>query len=280
MGWCPECKSEYVEGIMLCADCGCPLVAELPADNGEAPEMEGCAADNLLTGWEAAAGEAVVPLTDGAADGLDMTDGAADGLDMTGEADRTEDGAALKEKLEAMAAQQMADQMRSPTTGVYRNNGERAEEHRSSAYTLLAVGGLGLIVIVLFFFDLLPIHVTAFSKYMISGVMGVLFILFLVMGVISMKNSRLLAKKAGKENNLTKEITAWCFDNIKVNELDRTIFTTAEDEGLSEEIKYFKRFDRIKEILAQQFVNLEEGYLERLIDEIYSELFENRETEG
>ena len=28
--WCPSCRTEYVEGIGVCADCGAALVAELP----------------------------------------------------------------------------------------------------------------------------------------------------------------------------------------------------------------------------------------------------------
>lgn len=182
--------------------------------------------------------------------------------------------AELREKVREVAAQKIADQMRSQAAGFYRNNDERAEEHRTSAYTLLFVGGIGMIAIVLFFFDLLPIRMETFSKYMISGVMGVLFILFLVMGVISMKNSRILARKAGKENNLTKEIKNWCMDNIEPSVLDETIFSPAEADSLNDEIKYFRRFDKIREILEKQFVNLEESYLERLIDEVYPELFE------
>ena len=26
MPWCPKCRNEYVEGMTVCADCGCALV--------------------------------------------------------------------------------------------------------------------------------------------------------------------------------------------------------------------------------------------------------------
>jgi hypothetical protein len=36
---CPECRAEYRPGIVRCADCGVPLVAALPAEDHEAPEL-------------------------------------------------------------------------------------------------------------------------------------------------------------------------------------------------------------------------------------------------
>ena len=81
---------------------------------------------------------------------------------------------------------------------VYVNNEEKAEENRTSAYTFLIVGGVGLIVIVLFFLGIIDIKMSLTNRYMISGVMGVLFLLFIVMGIITMKNFRTFKRKAYK----------------------------------------------------------------------------------
>lgn len=156
-------------------------------------------------------------------------------------------------------------------TGVYVNHSERAEENRTSAYTLLLVGAIGFVLVILFFLDLLPIHMTVISKYMISGVMGVMFILFIIMGIISMKNYRILEKKAKTENNLTQEIRKWCLENITATKIDSEFDGT---EVVEEELKYFGRVDRMKCLIQNQFMNLDEAYLERLIDEIYPEIFE------
>lgn len=153
---------------------------------------------------------------------------------------------------------------------VYVNNEEKAEENRTSAYTLLSVGGIGLVFIILLFLDVIDLHMSVTNKYMVTGVMGVLFLLFIVMGAVSMKNSKILKRKASKENKLTMEIKKWCLENIEKDQVDK--YLKIEDQ--SEELKYFQRFDHMKKTIQNQFVNLDEGYLERLIEEVYPDIFE------
>ena len=153
----------------------------------------------------------------------------------------------------------------------YVNNEEKAEDNKTSAYTLLTVGSLGFLVIILIFFDVIHIYMSLTNKYIVTGVMGVLFLLFIFMGVVSLKNSRTLFKKASKENNLTTEIKKWCVNNLKMQEIDKELELGEQPE----ELKYFQRTSYMRAIVGRQFVNLDEGYLDRLIDEVYPEIFED-----
>ena len=158
--------------------------------------------------------------------------------------------------------------------GVYVNNEERAEENRTSAYTLLSVGAVGFVVVILFFFEIIPIHMAVFSRYMISGVMGVMFLLFLVMGVVSLRNFKLFKKRAAKENNLTAEICKWCQSNFDMSSIDELL---GLDASMQEELKYFQRFKFMKDSVQNQFMNLDEAYVERLVEEIYPDIFEKQD---
>ena len=139
----------------------------------------------------------------------------------------------------------------------YVNNSEKAENNRSSAYTLLIVGSIGFILVVLYFLDVIPVR--GLNKYMISGVMGALFLLFIIMGCVSLRSARIFEKKAGSENNLTSEIKKWCMTNLSA--------------------KDFARTERVKELISGKFMNLDQDYLERLADEIYASIFEKNGQE-
>lgn len=236
MPWCPICKSEYREGITTCVDCKCELVDDLSLVSEKEDTLE------VEEGFE------IDPETLAYA----------------------MDDEILKELNEAAA--ELEDDEVEPYVRpeVYVNNEEKAEENKTSAYTLLSVGLIGLVGVILFITDVIPSNMNMSGKYMITGVMGTLFILFLVMGIVSLRNFKIFKKKACKENNLTSQIKSWCLENFNKDEIDKTLELTE----ITDEVKYFNRVKYLKENINKQFLNLEDSYLNRLIDEIYDDIFE------
>ncbi len=152
----------------------------------------------------------------------------------------------------------------------YVGNAEKAEDNRTSAYTLLGVGAIGLVIVILFFFGIIPTVLSNTGRFMITGVMGALFILFLVTGFLSLKNFRTYKEKAGEESTRTKEILSWCENNLSRERVDAACGLTESDE----ETDYFARDNYIRQAIMKQFVNLDEAYVDTLVEQVYSDLYE------
>lgn len=153
---------------------------------------------------------------------------------------------------------------------VYEDSSQKAEEFRSGAYLLLAVGALGILFIGAVGFGLIPVAMEGITGYMTGGVMGILFVVFIIMGFQSLQSSKKLSGQALKESALKEELYQWSMANLSAFELDSQIERLPE----AEEARYFVRTERIRERISEKFLNLEQGYLEHFIDEIYPEIFE------
>lgn len=124
------------------------------------------------------------------------------------------------------------------------------------------------------FFNVTPLYRDAgITKYMVCGIMGAMFILFIIFGILSMRNSKVLFSKAKTENSLLAEMTRWCEENLDAEELDRELFT---DEVMPEEQKYFIRAEKIKALINDKFMNLDEAFVEHFVDEYYQKLYEDK----
>lgn len=184
---------------------------------------------------------------------------------------------------------------------LYEDSAQKAEENKSSAYMLLFFGIAGMVVVVLGITGVLPFQLSGASKYMTYGVMSALFVLFIVMGLVSMKSYHFFAVKAESENTLRSTIEKWCLDTLKPEKLDEEIYQMGEamlkevpDEALSaevsqteasegegdeeiadnsEEIIYYRRTELMKEKINKQFMNLDEAFVDAFVDGIYSEIF-------
>lgn len=240
MAWCPVCKCEYKDGITICAECKVDLV-----DSLETKEYEPIFEHDMFEEDTESLG--VKEITENK--NIHFIDREANiaGVKM-----------AIKAKKD---------------TSVYRDSKELATENKSSAYILLPVGILGMIAIILIWLDVIPLYSSITSKIITSTVMGALFIVFIVMGILSLKNAKKLDEKAAKEGDLSKEILNHFSENLSANIIDEKLADNQWDE-LPEEERYFKRIEYIKECIINKFMNLDESYVDFMCDEIYTKFYE------
>ena len=233
MPWCPKCETEYREGILTCADCGSTLVEELiNSKNNDDTIME----PTFLSPAETEAN--------------DMTE---------------EEAIAFIEETKREALERRKRLEEGP--GLYIESSKKAQDAKSGGLSILFVGGLGFICVLLILLGIIPLHMNIFSKYLITGVMGTMFLLFIIMGFISVKSYKKFEIKASEEDTLTQNLTSWVKDNLQKDIID------ADLEESSEELLYFLRTEKMKEMIMQKFMNLDAAFLDSFIDDIYPSIF-------
>jgi len=271
MAWCPKCKSEYRDGFTVCADCGCELV-----DEATLKEMEKAAArkESMAEYMEAYEEAEQEDASEVAAAVNEMAGGAVnlEGI-MSGQVPMSEEEAAkMKAVIEQLQAAQMAGKTRQG--GRYEDSAERASDNRSSAWILLIIGVIGMVVLALGLAGVLPLPMK--DNFLFYGVMAAFFIIFIISGIVSMKNAKYFEGKAESENSLRNTLVEWCKENLSAQEVDKMIGATPNTPI---EMLYFKRFGYIKFRLNNQFMNLDQGFLDKFIDDyVYDEIFDEEEV--
>lgn len=155
---------------------------------------------------------------------------------------------------------------------VYQDKKAKAEDFKSSAYTLLLVGIIGVIALILMEAGVLPFRLVGSGRLITYGVMGIMFIIFIVMGISSLKSSKKYEKEATEEEDLTDKIKTWAKEHITAESIRERVWF---EDGTPDEMKYFKYFEEIKAAVTQEFGELNVSYLEAVCEELYSEIFEN-----
>ena len=290
MPWCPRCKSEYREGFTVCADCGCQLVTGeqtktlVPLTFGEREQMEalqdflrynGIKDSELITDEQDGQSELQVLPAE-----LDRA-AAAVRVFLSQEKQRNEAEGVNAQSVDTDGEDEAQELLRETSTvrktfqgsSGYQDSSQRADDNRSSAWILLVIGILGLVLVTLSIAEVIPLKLG--NPYLFYGVMIAVFLLFLVTGVMSMRSAKFFAKKAESENSLRSTLLDWCRENLKPDEIDREV--SAADTP--EEVLYFSRTSYIKEKLNHQFLNLDQDFLDKFVDDhVYEMVFGQSEA--
>lgn len=154
-------------------------------------------------------------------------------------------------------------------SSVYVKKEDKYKDTLSSAYTLLIVGFIGLLLLLLVVTNVINLNLASPGKYITYSGIGIMLIIFIIIGFVSLNTAKRLAVEASHENQLTDDILDWFSKSISAD-----LIETGITDDMSEEIKYFKRFENIKKLIVKTYGELNEGYIDKLADDIYQKQFD------
>lgn len=242
--WCPNCRYEYKDGITECADCHALLVEfdELPPEEAM-PEV-----DPDLVDW---AGKHMEELSGLRSVEQEMTDSIME---------------------ESKPSGHIIDDLTA-----YQSKTVRASEYKSSAYTLLLVGSVGLVCLILVVLGIIPLHLAENVKYISYGVMGALFVIFIISGIKCFSDSKRLTAEGKAEDEITDKVNAWAKDTLTSDLIDNESSKSTPIDSLDEIEKYYARTECIKLRVSDNFGDIDLKLLDKLAEDIYTMLYESDE---
>ncbi len=281
MPWCPVCKNEYREGYTHCNDCDVDLVDSLE----EGPKA-------LISGAEYDMNQMAELLQSKDVECFVRPGQRKDEFELYVTEEHAERATAyLQSYVQAMMQQQEKDrraamginvdaedgaedampeeQQQPEQTALYEDKNNKAEDAKSSAIALILVGGLGLVFIILLMLDYLPIHLFGLGKYLVSAIMAAMFLVFIVMGVSSIKTYKKYLGIAEEEQKNIEQIMELLAEHMSRETIDGKL--AGEPEEMPQ--IYYSRLGLIKEFLEAHYGGLEPALLEKLADDWYEELY-------
>ena len=149
-----------------------------------------------------------------------------------------------------------------PAGAPYVKNADRATDYRSTGLLLTVFGGAGIIFVILTFLGVIPGFFG--NPYLTYGVLFAIFVLFFVMGVISVRSAGIFEKRSKSDNSLELRILDYVSSELTPEGLDRE---SDVREGDGPEVMFFKRTECLKTLIVNKFININPEFLDNLIDE-------------
>lgn len=273
MAICPKCKLEYEDGITLCTDCNCPLIDELPDFELNIPiyyDKNEEYISKLMEYLNYSKIDAVEQHYDEEKESFCIYTDAAHEKNVKRLLNIYFDNELKEESKNEPETEQQSSAPLEEAPANYVKKADKYKDLRGSALSLILVGGLGDIYLIGKSFRFIPFgpDYNGITNILFLIVMGTLFNVFLIGGILAYRNSNTIKDEIGAEEKLTSDILSE-FTAKTAEELDSN-YKITENEGTL----YFNRTDYLKKQITAKYGNLDEAYLEDLIEQIYQAVFE------
>ena len=279
MAWCPKCKREYIETVTECKEC------ELELINGEYDDYELLLKDsneetvltvfNYLNETTNYKTELYCEYDNNVYEIYALKTEAENikkAIIMFLEDELGHSDDSIEEIVEHFEDEINKEQK----SATYVSAKDKYEEHRSSAFSTLFIGILGLIYMIIDFSGHGIFNFNENANLLFNITMTSIFIIFIVVGIITYKNCDKLKKEIVEEDNLIEDLKKFFDEKISAKSIDSECAFTNE----SEELKYFARQSHIKEKIYAEFANADETLVDQLIDEYYPLIFKDNENDA
>lgn len=255
MPWCPKCKEEYREGITVCAECGETLV-ESP-DEGIVEEED--------YGEAAAREEADEETVTGTGEVNEEEPADYDWDEEKSAAEKEEDIQDNDIQDREMADQEETSVLQGARSTTYVKKADEYKDLVSTGYTFVILSVLGLVYLALCQSGVIPISYNILALIVLTA----MFVIFIIIGISSFVKAKGIKEMIGSEEEQSESILSWLREHAAA---DRLKALRGEEE--SEEEYYLNLTERLKEELKEAYPEAGDNYLEMLIEEYYSEVFE------
>lgn len=153
---------------------------------------------------------------------------------------------------------------------VGRNNTyvKKADEYsdlKSTGICFIGISILGIIYLVLCQLDIIPISYNIVALV----VLGAMFLIFIAIGISSLVKAKQVKGMIALEEEETEQLQAWLEEHVQVERLEQM-----KAEAETEEEAYFAITHQIKQEIFAEYPDLEESYVEMMIEEYYDSVFE------
>ncbi|MGN0426366.1 MAG: hypothetical protein ACI4F0_01075 [Agathobacter sp.] len=158
---------------------------------------------------------------------------------------------------------------------MYINNKDKYEDTKSTGWTFVLVGGIGLLGVILMDLGVFPFQMQSYMKIIFSIVMGALFLIFLAIGIKSFLSLKQIKTDAKDQEETENEVVSWFLSHYAE---EMKVYHTPDMNEEDSDTLYYPRAEKMEKLITAEYKNLSADELDHLVERLYSEIFQTTDN--